>query len=85
VSRKCPAQEGAEFEVIIFDNASEDGSWEIIHSFSDPRVRVLRSAQNCGMSTNFNRPLHAASEEYIKLLCADDLLERGTLGLQARS
>jgi hypothetical protein len=61
VSRECPAQEGAEFEVSIFDNASEDGSWEIIQSFSSSRVRVLRSAQNRGVSPNFNRSLHAAS------------------------
>lgn len=78
------AQEGAEFEVIIFDNASEDGSWEIIQSFADPRVRAFRSAQNRGMATNFNRVLHAASGEYVKVLCADDLLERGALELQAK-
>ncbi len=78
------AQEGAELEVIISDNASEDGSWEIIQSFADPRVRAFRSAQNLGMATNFNRALHAARGEYLKLLCADDLLERGALELQVK-
>jgi cellulose synthase/poly-beta-1,6-N-acetylglucosamine synthase-like glycosyltransferase len=77
-------QKGAEFELIVSDNASEDGSWEIIRSFSDPRVRVFRSEQNRGMAANFNRTLHSASGEYVKLLCADDLLEPGALELQAR-
>jgi glycosyltransferase involved in cell wall biosynthesis len=55
----CPGRRRV--RLIIFDNASEDGSWEIIQSFSNPRVRVLRSAQNRGVSRNFNRALHAAS------------------------
>lgn len=78
------AQKGAEFEVIVCDNASEDRTWEIIRSFSDSRVHVFRSEQNFGMVTNFNRALQAASGEYAKLLCADDLLEPGALDVQAR-
>src|SRR4029077_20938954 len=73
-----------EFEVIVFDNASADGSWEIVNSFSDPRVRAFRSDQNRGMASNFNCALHEASGEYIKLLFSDDVLEPSALELQAQ-
>jgi glycosyltransferase involved in cell wall biosynthesis len=77
------AQKGVEFEVIVFDNASADGSWEIAKSFSDPRVRAFRSDQNRGMATNFNCALQEARGEYIKLLCSDDVLEPNALEPQA--
>jgi glycosyl transferase family 2 len=78
------AQQGVDLEVIVFDNASEDKTWEIVQSFSDPRVRSFRAARNCGMAANFNRALHEARGEYIKLLCSDDLLESNALLLQAK-
>lgn len=78
------AQKDAEFEVIVCDNASQDGGWEIVQSFTDARIRAFRSDQNRGMAANFNRALQVANGEYVKLLCADDLLEPGALELQAR-
>src|SRR6266404_4242605 len=77
------AQRGVEFEVIVFDNASDDGTWAIIQSLSDPSIRAFRSDRNRGMAANFNSVLNAANGEYIKLLCADDLLESGALEQQA--
>jgi glycosyltransferase involved in cell wall biosynthesis len=82
--RSVLAQQGVEFEVIVFDNRSEDDTWEIIKSFSDPRVRAFRSDQNRGMTTNFNCALQEARGEYAKLLCSDDLLEPSALELQAK-
>jgi glycosyltransferase involved in cell wall biosynthesis len=78
------AQQGIEFEVIVSDNASEDNTWNIIQSFTDPRVRSFRSESNLGMATNFNRALHEARGEYVNLLCSDDLLEPNALKLQAQ-
>src|SRR5579862_640963 len=78
------AQTGVEYEVIVFDNASDDGSWEIIQSFRDRGVKSFRSDKNCGMAVNFNRALGKATGEYIKLICSDDLLEPSALALQSR-
>lgn len=77
------AQRGSDFEVIVFDNASEDGTWEIIKSFSSPRLRAFRSDQNRGMAVNFNSALQEARGEYLKLLCSDDLLEPNALEVEA--
>jgi glycosyltransferase involved in cell wall biosynthesis len=77
-------QNGVEFEVIFFDNASEDTTWKIVKTFSDPRLRAFRADKNCGMAANFNRAVGEARGEYVKLLCSDDLLEPSALSLQAR-
>ena len=82
--RSVLAQTGVEFEVIVFDNASDDGSWEIIQSFQDNRIKTFRSDKNRGMAVNFNRALGESSGEYIKLLCSDDCLELSALELQSR-
>ena len=78
------AQKSVDFEVIVFDNASQDDTWNIVQSFSDSRLRAFRSDQNHGMAVNFNRALREANGEYIKLLCSDDLLEPSAVELQTK-
>jgi glycosyltransferase involved in cell wall biosynthesis len=65
-----------DFEVVYIDDQSTDGSFEVAQSFAekDPRVRVLRNPKNLGMVGNWNRCLEESQGEYIKLLCADDIL-----------
>ena len=77
-------QQDVDIELIVFDNASEDKTWDIVKSFSDPRVRAFRSDQNRGMATNFNRALDESRGEYVKLLCSDDLLEDSALAQQTK-
>ncbi len=67
-------QEFSDFELVISDNASTDGTERVVRSISDPRIRYERSAVNVGPVGNFNRCLELARGEYIKILCADDLL-----------
>ena len=63
-----------DFELVIVDNASTDATPQILASFDDPRIRLFRNEQNIGAQGNFNRAVSLASGEYLKLLCADDLL-----------
>jgi len=78
------AQQDVEFEIVVSDNASEDNTWNILQSFSDPRIRCFRSDENRGMACNFNRALQEARGEYVNLLCSDDLLEPNALRVASR-
>ena len=51
------AQTYEDFEIIISDNASTDGTEEICRRFSrlDPRVRYIRNDKNVGVARNYNR------------------------------
>lgn len=66
-----------DFEVVVVDNASDDGTWEVCQQFSakDHRVRVFRNDTNIGPVRNWIRCAQEARGEYSKMLFSDDLLE----------
>jgi glycosyltransferase involved in cell wall biosynthesis len=69
------AQQGVDsIEVLIVDNASTDRTPEIVASFTDARVRYHRNDANLGAVPNFNRAIALAQGEYVKILCADDVI-----------
>jgi len=65
-----------DFEIIIVDNASTDGTPAVAEKLAaqDDRVRLLKNENNIGLVGNFNACLKLARGEFIKYLCADDLL-----------
>lgn len=74
------AQDHPNLEVLIVDNASEDGTAEIARRFaeSDPRVRYIRNDSNIGFLPNFRRALELASGKYFTWLAHDDELSDST-------
>jgi glycosyltransferase involved in cell wall biosynthesis len=71
------AQSYRDFELIISDNASTDGTEDICRAFEaqDRRVRYLRQPRNVGASPNFNICFALASGEYFKWAAHDDYME----------
>ena len=65
-----------DFEVVIVDNASDDGTWEICQRFATQyaRVRVFRNETNIGPVRNWLRCIEEAKGQYGKLLFSDDLM-----------
>ncbi len=74
-------QSYADFELIISDNASTDGTAEICRDYEkrDPRVRYLRQPRNVGLAPNHNAVVEAASGELFKWAASDDLYARDLL------
>ncbi len=66
----------ADFEVVVVDNASDDGTWEICQHFAlqDPRVRVFRNETNIGPVRNWLAGIGQSRGRYLKLLFSDDLI-----------
>src|SRR2546427_6401542 len=66
-----------EFEVVIVDNASTDGTWQVCEAFAakDKRVRVIRDPLNVGPVRNWQRCMQEAGGLYGKILFSDDLIE----------
>jgi glycosyltransferase involved in cell wall biosynthesis len=69
-------QEYGHIELVISDNASDDGTEEICRVFarSDSRVRYHRQPRNIGLVPNFNAVLQLATGTYLKWMGDDDSL-----------
>lgn len=65
-----------DFEVVVVDNASTDGTWEICQQFAvnDTRVRVFQNEINLGPVRNWLRCVDEARGKYGKFLFSDDLM-----------
>jgi glycosyltransferase involved in cell wall biosynthesis len=70
-----------DFELIISDNASTDGTAEICRRYAeqDPRVRYIRQPRTIGMVANHNFLVGAARGEFFKWGSHDDLYARDYL------
>ncbi|MGB9691591.1 MAG: glycosyltransferase family 2 protein [Candidatus Sumerlaeaceae bacterium] len=62
-----------DFEVIVVDNGSTDGTVEIVQEYAkkDPRVRLIRGTGNC-IASALNDGIRAARGKYICQLDSDD-------------
>lgn len=63
-----------DFELLVMDNASTDGTEQVVATFTDPRIRYIRNPENYGFSGNVARGLDLARGDYVTLLGADDIL-----------
>jgi glycosyltransferase involved in cell wall biosynthesis len=77
------AQTFSDFELIVADHSSTDGTWETIARYADDaRVRLLRTEAGGGAERNWNRVTDEARGAYIKLLCGDDVIYPNCLAQQ---
>ncbi len=70
---------GRSLEVIVVDNASEDGSAEAAAK-AFPRARRILNSENLGFARAVNQALREAAGRYVLLLNPDAILEPSTLG-----
>src|SRR5688500_17292983 len=66
------SQSFRDFEFLIIDDGSLDNTPNIIASYSDPRIRVFRNAQNKGNYNARNKGLMEAKGKYICIMDSDD-------------
>jgi glycosyltransferase involved in cell wall biosynthesis len=75
------AQTFEDFELIISDNSSSDGTEGICREYAadDARIRYSRNSANIGMAQNFNRVFRLSSGEYFRWSSADDVFDTTSL------
>jgi glycosyltransferase involved in cell wall biosynthesis len=66
------AQTVVDFEAIVVDDGSTDGSADLVAKFPDPRFRLLRQG-NAGPGAARNRGLREVSAPHVAFIDADDV------------
>jgi len=68
-------QDFQDFELIISDDCSVDGTWEIVQRAAreDARIKALRPSRNLGMAGNANFAVSHSNAPYVAILHHDDL------------
>jgi glycosyltransferase involved in cell wall biosynthesis len=75
------SQSFSQFELIVVDNGSTDGSKEYAESFSDPRIRVISESQK-GAAHAINAGIAASTADMLAVMDADDMSDRDRLLIQ---
>ena len=63
----------ADFELILLNDGSTDGSEDIVKSYSDARIKYYKNDKNLGMVGSCNRLLEIATGEYLARMDSDDI------------
>ncbi len=67
------AQTFTDFEFIIINDCSVDGTEEIVLSYTDERIVYIKNEKNMGVAETLNRGVAIAKGEYIARMDADDI------------
>lgn len=73
-----------DFEFLIINDGSTDNSEEIIKSYKDPRIKLIKNEENLGIIKTLNKGLDLAKGKYIIRMDADDISLSKRLSTQMR-
>ena len=76
------AQSFQDFEIVVTDDGSTDGTPDVIAQFADPRISLERFERNRGISEAMNATTARARGEFVAILNSDDFALPGRLETQ---
>lgn len=63
------------FEFIICDDCSNDGSWNILKKYEakDERIKIIKNEKNLGLASSLNKCIKISKGNYIARMDSDDI------------
>jgi len=66
------AQTGIDLEIVVWDNGSTDGTWDVVSDIGDERVRHFRTNQTVPLYNARNLAVAQCNGDFVAFLDADD-------------
>lgn len=63
-----------DFELLLVNDGSTDGSLEIMKSYNDPRIKIINDGINKGLIFRLNEMIHLSKGMYFARMDADDIM-----------
>lgn len=78
------AQTFKNFQLLIIDNHSNDGTFELLEEYSkkDSRIKIVRNDSNLGQTYSLHKGMSLATGKFIARIDADDLMAKDRLKKQ---
>lgn len=73
-----------DFEFLVIDDASTDGSLDLLHKYSDKRIRIISNMNQLELARSLNLGIDSASGDYIARMDHDDISLPTRLAEQVR-
>ena len=72
------AQSFVFYELVIVDNCSDDGTYEVLKKYStkDSRIKIIKNEKNLGMISNYNKAFQSCSGDYFSWVGAHDIYDK---------
>ena len=80
--RSILGQTFKDFQFLIIDDGSQDGSQDIVRSFQDPRILLVQNESNLGVAATLNKGLALSKTKYIARMDADDISKATRIACQ---
>jgi glycosyltransferase involved in cell wall biosynthesis len=81
--RSILQQTSGDWELVVVDDGSTDGTAEVLARAADPRIRVVRDGRNLGLAARLNEIVAGARGELFARMDADDVAYPSRLAAQA--
>lgn len=78
------AQTHEDLEVVVVDDCSTDGTFEVVAGYDDPRLHISRNRVNLGNARNRSRAATLAAGQFIKYVDQDDWIARDCIAEHLR-